>query len=207
MYERKCQGPFRVAQPLILASASPRRRELLRSLGLDFRIVPSPVEEPLPMAGESCDAYARRVCEIKARAVSVLYPDAVTLAADTIVVVDDEVLGKPADRADAVKMLTRLSGRSHTVITYCAVIWPEKAESHFFSRKTTVWIGKYPADVLGRYVDCGESMDKAGSYAVQGVGAFMVERIQGSYTNVVGLPVDAVVSVLMKMGVLDINGV
>ncbi len=206
MYKRQCQGTFRVNRPLILASASPRRRELLCSLGLEFRVTPSPNEEPRPFHGESHQAYAQRACGEKARAVSDLYPEAVTLAADTIVAVDDNILGKPADSEDALKMLSMLSGRSHMVFTACAVLWPEGGKSRIFLQETEVWIKKYPVEVLRAYVESGEPLDKAGSYAIQGMGAFLVERIEGSYTNVVGLPLDEVVAVLAEMGVLEVSG-
>ncbi len=204
MHKRQCQGPFRLAHPLILASASPRRRELLCALGLEFDVLPSTDEEPEPLPGELPYIYVQRVCEAKAAGIARRHPGSVTLAADTIVVLGDEILGKPEDEADALDMLERLSGRSHQVYTAGIILWPEMGEKRTFLQETKVWIRRYPVEVLKTYIDSGEPLDKAGSYAIQGIGAFLVERIQGSYTNVVGLPLDEVVMALTSLGVLDI---
>lgn len=205
VHQRECQGPFRLAVPLVLASASPRRRALLRALGLDFEVVPSGVEEPDPLPGEQPARYVRRVCAMKCRGVARRHPEAVTLAADTAVVLGREILGKPRDRADAVGMLRRLSGRTHQVYTAVTMLWPSRGIREDLLRKTGVFIGSHPLKVIEAYVATGEPMDKAGAYAVQGMGAFMVERIEGSYTNVVGLPVDDVVAGLLRMGAMDIR--
>ncbi len=205
MDKSECHGPFSLAHPLVLASASPRRKDLLSSLCLEFEVIPCVDEEPDPDPGELPYEYARRVSALKAKKVSRKRPKAVTLAADTIVVIDGQILGKPQGINDAVSMLTRLSGRWHTVYTAGMILWPQRRIEESFLQESKVHILSQPQEVLRAYAGTGEPLDKAGSYAIQGIGAFMVDEIRGSYTNVVGLPLEKVVSILLRIGALRIR--
>ncbi len=176
---------------LVLASSSPRRRELLTSAGFTFDVVPADIDERV-RADESADVYVRRMALEKAEAVRVSVHDGTILAADTIVVVDGDVLGKPIDDDDAVRMLTRLSGREHQVLTAVAVWWPDAAEPDLTMEKTRVWMRIIPAGEIAKVVATGEPRDRAGAYAIQGLASRWVTRIEGSYGTVVGLPVEAV---------------
>ncbi len=187
----------------ILASASPRRRELLASAGLSFSVEPSQADES-PHPGEDAAAYARRVATEKAREVATrarARGDArPVLAADTTVVVDGELLGKPRDQAEARSMLERLSGRPHQVITGTCLIDAGGAEltDAIF---TEVRFRALEEEDLARYLASGEWRDKAGAYAIQGHAACLVSSICGSYTNVVGLPLAEVVEALAWIGI------
>lgn len=178
---------------LILASASPRRRELLAGLGLPFSVVVSGLEER-PWPREKPASYALRNAAEKARAVAALHPTSVVLAADTIVVLGDQILEKPADTAHATAMLRLLSGREHVVMTGVCVWRPLPGGFHEAAdtvHTRVVFRALSEADIAA-YVATGEPMDKAGAYAIQGGAAEFVERIDGPYDNVVGLPLDAV---------------
>lgn len=205
MYKCQRQGPFQTTCTLVLASSSPRRQKLLSGLGLDFVVRPSESQETVPRPGESPSEYAELNSRLKALDIAQRYPHALSLGADTIVIFNGEILGKPGGENDAFNMLSRLVGRSHEVITSCCMVWPEKEIMIEFSASSFVWLAEQDSDVLRAYVATGESLDKAGSYAVQGIGAFMVERIEGSYTNVVGLPLDKVIKYLMEMEVLKLR--
>jgi septum formation protein len=178
-----------LALPLVLASASPRRAELLRLAGYLFSVAHADLDET-PLHGEAADVYVRRLAEEKAAAVAARHPDAVVLGADTTVVVDGDILGKPADAADAAAMLTRLQGRAHDVLTGVAVRGPDTGASAV--ARTRVWFAAMTADEIAAYVATGEPMDKAGAYGIQGQASRYVTRIDGSYPNVMGLPVDVV---------------
>ncbi|MGH9567678.1 MAG: Maf family protein [Candidatus Angelobacter sp.] len=190
---------------LILASASPRRQELLRNAGIAFTVRPANIPET-PLPGESPKTYAERLAREKAEAVFRLDlqkadlekfdPEKFVLGADTIVLVDDEVLGKPSDAADAVRMLRLLSGRSHQVITGVCLLGPDFADVR--SETTTVEMQKLRADEITSYVATGEPMDKAGAYAIQGWASRWISKIEGDYFNVVGLPVSLVYRMLAK---------
>jgi septum formation protein len=213
-------GAYRALSALVLGSSSPRRRELLGSLGLEFEVCPSNAPEPPPLPGEAAEGYARRMARQKTLDVAALYPEATVLGADTIVVLppntgqagtgqansgqagDAVVLGKPADEADALAMLTRLSGRAHQVITGCCLALPGKPEPLCFAVVTEVFMRASTREELAAYVATGEPADKAGAYAIQGLGAFLVERVIGSYTNVVGLPVTELTEFLVRYGVI-----
>ena len=182
---------------LILASASPRRAELLRAAGFDFQVLPADVDER-PLPGEGPDPYVRRVALDKARAVAACMPDAVVVAADTCVVIDDTILGKPSDEADAARMLAMLSGRAHDVLTGVAVIGP--AGIRVESADSRVVFCPLSAGEIAWYVASGEPADKAGAYAIQGLASRFVERVDGSYSNVVGLPVALVYRLLVEQG-------
>lgn len=201
-------GAYRALSALVLGSSSPRRRELLGSLGLEFEVCPSNAPEPPPAPGEAAEAYARRMARQKTMDVAALYPEAVVLGADTIVVLPGEadqdavVLGKPSSEADALAMLTRLSGRGHQVITGCCLVLPGRPEPLCFAVATDVFMRASTREELAAYVATGEPADKAGAYAIQGLGAFLVQQVNGSYTNVVGLPVTEVVDALKKYRVI-----
>jgi septum formation protein len=204
-------GAYRTLSALVLGSSSPRRRELLGSLGLEFEVCPSNAPEPPPTFGEAPEVYARRMAWQKTMDVAALYPEATVLGADTIVVLPGvgtqlpQVLGKPVDEADALFMLTRLSGRSHLVITGCCLALPGRVEPVCFAVSTEVAMRASSREELSAYIATGEPVDKAGAYAIQGLGAFLVERINGSYTNVVGLPVTECASILLGHGIIDVR--
>ena len=176
---------------LVLASSSPRRRELLTSAGFEFDVEAADIDERLH-PGEDPELYVRRMAVEKARAVRARVGDRTILAADTIVIVDGDVLGKPGDDDAAVQMLTRLSGREHEVLTAVAVWWPGAAEPAVSVELTRVWMREIPADEIAAAVASGEPRDRAGAYAIQGLASRWVTRIDGSYGTVVGLPVEAV---------------
>jgi septum formation protein len=182
---------------LILASASPRRRELLTNAGWNFEVIPSAVDEA-PLAGESPENYTRRVARHKALDVaSKLLPGCIVLGADTVVVSDGEILGKPRDPADAVRMLRILSGVSHRVITGVCLARPPAEVLALTHETTRVTFRTLDESEIADYVASGEPLDKAGAYGIQGLASKFVTRIEGCYFNVVGLPV-AVVYGLLK---------
>lgn len=182
---------------LLLASASPRRAELLRAAGFDFDVHPAPVDET-PQPGEIPDRYVRRLAEAKARAVIAHAGDRVVLAADTTVVVDDRILGKPVDADDATGMLRALAGRRHEVLTGVTVSHGPQVVTRL--ETTGVHFAPMTDEEITWYVTSGEPADKAGAYAVQGLAARFVTRIEGSYSNVVGLPIALVYSMLNELG-------
>jgi septum formation protein len=175
---------------LILASASPRRRWLLGALGLPFTVVAVDVDER-PHAGEAPSTFARRMAAEKARAARARCPGWV-LAADTVVELEGAILGKPADADEAAAMLTRLSGRVHLVRTAVTLLRPEGPVAEETLVTTEVAFRPFDADTIAAYVATGEPLDKAGAYAIQGEGAHLVDRVVGSYTNVIGLPLPEV---------------
>ena len=175
---------------LLLASASPRRAELLNAAGYEFDVQPANVDESVH-AREAPEDYVTRVAEAKASAVAPRADGRVVLAADTAVVVDGTILGKPADQADAARMLRLLSGRRHDVLTAVALPGITAVD------RTTVEFAPLTDTQIEWYVASGEPLDKAGAYAIQGLASRFVTRIEGSYSNVVGLPV-ALVSALLK---------
>ncbi|MGE4552470.1 MAG: nucleoside triphosphate pyrophosphatase [Desulfovibrionaceae bacterium] len=196
---------YRSALPLVLASASPRRLELLGSLGIDFTVRPSRAPEPAPAPGEGPDAYAMRLAGLKAAAVAEKLPArldrAAVLAADTIVVLGNRVLGKPRDADDALEMLRLLRGQTHEVITGCCLLAPGREPAHFAGRTRVRMRAATDAELIA-YVATGEPMDKAGAYAIQGLAACLISHVEGSYTNVVGLPLAKVLEVLLECGVV-----
>ena len=182
--------------PLILASASPRRSELLHNAGISFIVEPAHVAEE-PFAGEPPLQYAQRLARDKARAIFAQHSDNVVLGADTVVVVDEHLLVKPRDVADAARMLRLLSGRAHQVITGVCVIAAgfEQTEAEI----TEVRFSALLECEIASYVETGEPMDKAGAYAIQGMASRWVERIDGCYFNVVGLPVQRLYRMLLAL--------
>ncbi|MEJ2215112.1 MAG: Maf family protein [Gemmatimonadota bacterium] len=184
--------------PIILASSSPRRRRLLEMLGLDFRSVPSEIEEVL-QDGEDTSGHVERLAREKALAVAASYPDALVIGGDTIVVVDRTPMGKPESEADAVAMLLRLQGAMHRVETGVAVIAPGGQMKSSVVR-VRVWFRAFDQRTAVQYVSTGEPMDKAGAYGIQGYGATLVDRIDGDYFAVMGLPLARLVSLLRAVG-------
>lgn len=173
---------------LYLASSSPRRRELLTQIGLPFHIVPASIDET-PQAGESAVAYVERLAREKALAglhFLAQRADVCVLGADTAVVLDGRILGKPADRAEALAMLQALSGREHEVLTAVAVANRDRCEAKVVGSRVT--FRSVSMEEAERYWDTGEPHDKAGGYAIQGLAAVFVSRVEGSYSAVVGLP-------------------
>lgn len=189
---------FRTLTPLVLASGSPRRKELLAGVGLDFAVHPALAPEPAFTPGIDPEAFALEAARGKAREVAGMHQEAVVLAADTIVVLEGDVLGKPVDAREALTMLGRLAGREHVVITGCCLRLPGNDEEQSFAVKTNVWMQSFGPEVLAAYVATEEPMDKAGAYGIQERAACLVERIRGSYTNVVGLPLAEVVNRLLR---------
>jgi septum formation protein len=190
---------------LILASASPRRREMLELFGLNFEVMPVEVDEKV-LAGEDAGAFVRRISRSKAKAAAQKAKEGFVLAADTVVVIDGRILGKPRDAAEAREMLELLSGRTHQVFTgFCLFEVPGGARFEDVAC-TDVTIRKLTSDEIAGYISSGEPFDKAGGYAIQGLGAFMVRSISGSYANVVGLPLCEVLEAAGRAGVIDLPG-
>ena len=189
----------------ILASASPRRIELLKLLGLRFEIIPSHVNEAF-IEGETPREHVLRLSEEKAQKAAALYPDAWVMGADTIVLINGEVLGKPRTSEEAKEMLGKLSGRIHTVFTGFTVIRQNMGNTVRDAVESSVRFRDIPEDEMAWYASTEEPYDKAGGYAVQGMGAFFIKEIHGSYTNVMGLPLCEVVDVLKGIGAIDFTG-
>ena len=228
-YVEKDSITFRMHQPkkpeLILASSSPRRQELLREIGIPFQVHAANINED-QLAGEAPLAYALRLAQEKAQAVAAQYPQSYVLGADTIVVVDGEVLGKPIDHADAARILRRLSGRSHDVTTAVSLIAPNIAAPNTPSPSliaprtiapgvvaqgtlaetrastTKVYFREIAEAEIQQYVAGGEPMDKAGAYAIQGGASRWTDRIEGEFSNVVGLPLSLVTEMLKTTGLM-----
>jgi septum formation protein len=188
---------------LVLASASPRRQELLRNAGICFVVQATNIPE-IPRQEESPTEFAKRLAREKARAVFQQRPDDFVLGADTIVVVDDQILGKPRDDSDAARMLRLLSGRTHQVTTGVCLMGPalETGFEDTRSETTLVTMGPLTDEDIRSYIVTGEPMDKAGAYAIQGVASRWIPRVEGDYFNVVGLPVSLLYRMLSEHGVL-----
>lgn len=193
--------PTILLTPLILASASPRRRELLSKAGVAFCVVPSHTTEEVWPA-EAPQDYVVRVAEEKAREVATRHPHTWILAADTIVEIEGQILGKPHDTADGSRMLHLLSGRSHHVMTAFIILRSEGQKTVRQLVTSTVTFKALSDAQIMAYLATGEPADKAGAYAVQGLGGDLVESVTGSYTNVVGLPMDEVCAALQVLGLV-----
>jgi len=189
------------AHKLILASQSPRRSYLLEQAGLIFEVIPSAFDESSIPLGEPV-GYARFQAEAKANDLASRYPEAWVIGADTIVVIAGDILGKPSSTADARAMLRQLSGQTHQVMTGYAIYNRSRDFQFSDTVVTDVEFKKLADPEIDWYVQTGEPFDKAGAYAIQGIGTFLVRRINGSYTNVVGLPVCEVVEKLLTEGVI-----
>ena len=182
---------------VILASQSPRRRELLALIGITHDVHPADVDESVH-PDEAPVPHCERLARDKAHTLAVQHPDAVVIGSDTIVVIDGDILGKPRDHAEAIAMLTRLSGRTHTVFTAVAVAHGGVTLSGVES--VSVTFRPLDATLIAAYVETGEPMDKAGAYGIQGFGATNVERIDGDYFAVMGLPLGRMVGLLRDLG-------
>lgn len=190
---------------IILASASPRRKELLEQMGLSFCICPAkgeelqtktkPSEVVMELAMQKADEIAAQFLESK---------NYLILGADTIVACENQILGKPKKKEDAQKMLSLLSGKCHTVYTGAAFVFDNEngmVQRHVFYEKTNVWVKTLSKSEIDRYIASGEPMDKAGAYGIQGKGAVFIERIEGDYNNVVGLPIARIYKELQMLGI------
>ena len=185
---------------IILASASPRRKELLEKIGLKFEVDASNCVEEVDPALEP-DELTRRISLTKAKSVAPRYKDALIIAADTIGVIGKKLLGKPQTVDEARKMLAQISGKSHEVITGFTVLDTTTNKVFSGTVNTKVYIKKLTTQEIDAYVQTGEPMDKAGAYGIQGLGAVIVEKIEGDYYNVVGLPLSALAEVLKEFGI------
>ena len=183
---------------VILASQSPRRRELLTLVGITHEVRPADIDETY-LDGEQPKAHAERLARGKAATIAASEPDAVIIGSDTIVVVDGDVLGKPADEAEAARMLERLSGRAHTVVTAVAVAW--RGELRSAVEEVGVEFHPLSRREIDAYIATREPMDKAGAYGIQGYGATIVARVDGDYFAVMGLPLQRLIRVLGELGI------
>jgi septum formation protein len=182
---------------LVLASASPRRQELLRNAGFEFAVQPANIPEELRL-GEEPKTFAERLASEKALAVSQQRTNDIVLGADTIVIIEGEILGKPRDPEDAFRMLRMLSGRTHQVVTGICLIGPGFSDVR--SETTSVNMTSLTDEEIHAYVVTGEPSDKAGAYGIQGIASRWISRIEGDYFNVVGLPVSLVYRMLRERG-------
>src|SRR4030043_1858301 len=185
---------------VILASASPRRKELLEKIGIRFKVEPSNYEEDIPLGLEPHE-LAQKISLEKAKAVASKHKNAIVIPADTFIVFGDQILGKPHTEKDARKMLEAISGKSHSVITGFSIIDTGTSKALSKSVETKIYVRKLTLAEIDAYVKSKEPLDKAGAYAIQGLGAVIVERIEGDYFNVIGLPLSALAEGLKGFGV------
>ncbi|HBT88181.1 MAG TPA: Maf family protein [Desulfobacter postgatei] len=190
-------------ESIILASGSPRRKELMTQAGIDFKIHVADIDESKVDPGMAPENYVCLLSKTKAQAVAAHYPDAWTIGADTIVAVGNTILGKPAGHRQAVTMLTQLSNREHSVFTAFTITRPNSDDLVTRVVNTRVRFKALSNDEINWYADTGEPYDKAGGYGIQGIGAFLVKEISGSYTNVVGLPVCELIDALASLGAIS----
>jgi septum formation protein len=189
---------------LILASESPRRRELLAAVGVPFRVIPSRVDE-IPFPGEPPVRFARRAALDKGREVGGKHPSSYVLSADTIVVAGGKILGKPRDRDEARRMLSLLAGREHKVFTSVCLLCEARGYRDLGTEVTRVRFRALTRKEVAAYVRTGECDDKAGAYAAQGAGMLLIDRVAGSFTNVVGLPMTRVVEMLQRAQLIEVS--
>jgi septum formation protein len=185
---------------IILASASPRRKALLQQIGLPCKVVPSNIIEKLNPRLKPRGQVEQLALE-KAMSIAEKYPQSIIIAADTVVVMRDEIIGKPISREDAKRILEKLSGKSHTVITGFSIIDTQLHRKVTKSIESTVFMKKLTKKDIEKYIDTNEPMDKAGGYGIQEKGGVFIERIEGDYFNVVGLPISALIEELKRFGV------
>ncbi len=189
-------------EKLILASASPRRAQLLREHGYDFRVVPAPTEEPdLPLHSTAPEQHAEASSEFKAHAVAEIVPSGIILAADTIACLNGVIFGKPADEADAARIIRSIAGTRHDVITGVTLVNMGTGDRVIRHDRTAVFMRALTDEELDGYLQTGAWQDKAGAYGIQDHGDAFVDRIEGSFTNVVGLPMELVSSLLADWGI------
>ncbi len=203
MYDKKCQGPFRASTSIALASGSPRRRQLLTSLGVSFVVCSVDVQELDGDSGLSPDKLTLENAMLKLNEARKVCNTNVLICADTCVYCDRKIFGKPLNFDDAFNMLSFLSGKWHEVFTSFVIYKEEQALLRERTICSKVYLDVINPKVLHAYCSSKEPYDKAGGYAIQGVGAFMVQKIEGSYTNVVGLPVTEVVKELLDIGAIE----
>ena len=196
---------FNTIRPLILASGSPRRQDFLSGLGLKFQVETAAIDESA-LPGEGAEVFARRLALEKAKAVAGKYPDHIVLGADTVVVRDGVLLGKPDNRQKAEEILASLSGRWHEVWTAYALCCQEAFLEKVGAVVTRVRFADVDQALVSAYVASGDCDDKAGAYGIQSGGAFLVSEISGSYSNVIGLPVAEVVAALLEVGAVEAAG-
>jgi septum formation protein len=189
---------------LILASKSPRRSDLLKQAGLTFSIIPSEFDESSVTMSDP-ESYVRTLAKSKATDISKKHPDCWVLGADTIVLIDDSILGKPGSKEEARSMLKQLSGKTHQVITGYCLCCQTTNDIIAEAVKTDVRFKTLSDAEIEWYIQTGEPFDKAGAYAIQGIGTLLVKSINGSYTNVVGLPVCEVIEFLINRGIMELN--
>lgn len=189
------------SRSIILASQSPRRKYLLQQVGLTFSVIPSLIPEN-PILHSSPEQYVKNLSEQKAADISKKHPESWVIGADTVVLSDGHVLGKPRNRSDAWNMLKQLSGNTHTVLTGYTICCKANQKQFSETVKTEVTFKNLSDSEIKWYINTEEPFDKAGAYGIQEVGMFLVKQINGSYTNVVGLPVCEVMTFLIKEGVL-----
>jgi septum formation protein len=182
---------------IVLASASPRRQELLRNAGIEFMVHPAEIDET-PRPDEPAQQFAERMAREKAHAVGHSFSEELILAADTVVVVEGQILGKPKDEDDAARMLRLLSGRQHSVITGICLLNRDSEDVR--SETTAVQFSALTESDIRSYIASGEPMDKAGAYAIQGIASGWISKVEGDYNNVVGLPVDLLWRMLRDFG-------
>jgi septum formation protein len=199
--DRVTRMKIQISGRLILASASPRRGEFLKTMGLEFDIVPGNIDETFRSA-ETPREHVLRLSEAKAISVARFHPDAWVLGADTIVLAAGELLGKPASRAEAAKMLEKLSGREHEVLTGFSLVRLDRGVCIREAVASSVFFREIAGEEMAWYTETGEPYDKAGAYAVQGMGGCFVREIRGSCSNVVGLPLCEVVEALKRTGAI-----
>ncbi|MBT3176185.1 MAG: septum formation inhibitor Maf [Desulfobacula sp.] len=188
---------------IILASKSPRRKDLLEQLGLNIKIAPSNTDEK-SISMKNPEKYVKELSLLKANNTALFYPDDWVIGADTIVVGDGQILGKPRSKTQAIAMLNKLNDCEHSVYTGFSIVNQKKTSIITKSVETKVSFKYLSPREIQWYVNTGEPFDKAGSYAIQGIGAFLVKRISGSYSNVVGLPVCEVIEELMNLNIIQI---
>lgn len=194
---------FIAKKPIILASGSPRRQELLRNIGISFKTMSSNVEEVVQLVDADFSDYVQKLAVKKASAVFEAEPEAVIIAADTIVVYQGEVYPKPSSKEQAESFLRKFSGNTHSVFTGVAIFGI--GIENVFSVETKVTFKELDEQLIRAYVDSGDPMDKAGGYGIQTAGALLVEKIEGDYLNVVGLPLSKLVETLREEGILQLK--
>lgn len=195
---------FSSLQPIILASSSPRRKEILEMVGLQFTVEPSKISEEIEFKGRYFSRYAKELAELKARAVANSFPENVIIGADTIVVFDGKVYPKPLDVGQARLFLKTLAGQTHSVFTGVCVYHSNKFKA--FSVETKVTFRPFDDTLIEAYIYSGDPMDKAGAYGVQTAGSLLVKEIQGDFFNVMGLPVSKLIDFLRQDGLIELEG-
>jgi septum formation protein len=202
--ERGKETMFISSEPIILASGSPRRKQFMEELGLTFTLCPVTIDET-PSPGEPPEIFVSRMAREKGEAASSIHGDCWIVSGDTVVSLDQKIMGKPADEAEALDMLMSLAGREHVVMTGICLLHDEKKKFACKTVSTRVVFSDYSKAIAALYIRSGESLDKAGGYAIQGKGAVLVKAIEGSYTNVVGMPLNELLEMLLDHGVVTVD--